>query len=63
MHGFHFIQDLAIILVVPLCLLFAIGGVWFKGSDNNIFTQIGFIVLIVVSLLTRPPARQTGAAG
>src|SRR5687767_15719839 len=37
---------LAIILVVPLCLLFAIGGVWFKGSDNNIFTQIGFIVLI-----------------
>ncbi|MBI3875726.1 MAG: multidrug efflux RND transporter permease subunit [Verrucomicrobia bacterium] len=37
---------LAIILVVPLCLLFAIGGVWLKGGDNNIFTQIGFIVLI-----------------
>ncbi|MBI2949694.1 MAG: efflux RND transporter permease subunit [Verrucomicrobia bacterium] len=37
---------LAIILVVPLCLLFAIAGVWFTGGDNNIFTQIGFIVLI-----------------
>src|SRR6185369_2346212 len=24
----------------------AIAGVWLKGSDNNIFTQIGFIVLI-----------------
>jgi multidrug efflux pump len=37
---------LAIILVVPLCLLFAIGGVWLTNGDNNIFTQIGFIVLI-----------------
>jgi multidrug efflux pump len=37
---------LAIILVVPLCLLFAIGGVWLSNGDNNIFTQIGFIVLI-----------------
>jgi len=37
---------LAIVLIVPLCLLFAIAGVWLKGSDNNIFTQIGFIVLI-----------------
>src|SRR5437762_405484 len=37
---------LAIILIVPMCLLFAITGVWLAGSDNNIFTQIGFIVLI-----------------
>ena len=37
---------LAIILVVPLCLLFAIAGVWLKGSDNNVFTQIGLVVLI-----------------
>src|ERR1043165_9136199 len=29
-----------------MCLLFAISGVWFKGSDNNIFTQIGLIVLV-----------------
>src|SRR5437762_12359484 len=37
---------LAIILIVPMCLLFAIAGVWISGGDNNIFTQIGFIVLI-----------------
>ncbi|GEP46042.1 efflux RND transporter permease subunit [Brevifollis gellanilyticus] len=37
---------LAIILIVPLCLLFALAGVHFTGGDNNIFTQIGFIVLI-----------------
>ncbi len=37
---------LAIILIVPLCLLFALTGVMITGGDNNIFTQIGFIVLI-----------------
>ncbi len=37
---------LAIILVVPMCLLFAIAGVALTKGDNNIFTQIGFIVLI-----------------
>jgi hydrophobe/amphiphile efflux-1 (HAE1) family protein len=37
---------LAIILIVPLCVLFAILGVWMRGMDNNILTQIGFIVLI-----------------
>ncbi|HWB03705.1 MAG TPA: multidrug efflux RND transporter permease subunit [Verrucomicrobiales bacterium] len=37
---------LAIILIVPLCLLFALIGVMLVGGDNNIFTQIGFIVLI-----------------
>ncbi len=37
---------LAIILIVPLCLLGAIGGVWITGGDNNLFTQIGFFVLI-----------------
>src|SRR5258707_13064450 len=37
---------LAIILIVPLCLLFAIGGVWLRGMSNNIFTQIGFVVLV-----------------
>jgi multidrug efflux system outer membrane protein len=29
-----------------MCLLCAIAGVWLKGSDNNIFTQIGLIVLV-----------------
>jgi hypothetical protein len=37
---------LAIILIVPMCLLCAISGVWLKGGDNNIFTQIGLIVLV-----------------
>ncbi len=37
---------ITIILIVPLCILFALIGVWFRGMDNNILTQIGFIVLI-----------------
>jgi multidrug efflux pump len=37
---------MSIILIVPMCLLAAIVGVWTVGSDNNIFTQIGLIVLI-----------------
>jgi len=41
-----FRMPLAIILIVPMCLLFAITGVWLKGGDNNIFTQIGLIVLV-----------------
>jgi multidrug efflux pump len=36
----------AIILIVPMCLLAAIAGVWLVGSDNNIFTQVGLVVLI-----------------
>jgi multidrug efflux pump len=37
---------LAVILIVPTCLLASIAGVYIRGSDNNIFTQIGFIVLV-----------------
>ncbi len=37
---------LAVILIVPMCLLSAIGGVWITGQDNNIFTQIGLVVLV-----------------
>jgi multidrug efflux pump len=37
---------LAVILIVPMCLLAAIGGVWLRGMDNNILTQIGFVVLV-----------------
>ncbi len=37
---------MAIILIVPMCLLFAVLGVWVRGMDNNIFTQIGFVVLV-----------------
>ena len=37
---------MAVILIVPMCLLAAISGVLFRGMDNNILTQIGFVVLI-----------------
>jgi multidrug efflux pump len=37
---------LAIILVVPMCLLSAIVGVQIGKQDINIFTQIGFVVLV-----------------
>ncbi len=37
---------LAVILIVPLTLLAAMAGVMIKGGDNNVFTQIGLIVLI-----------------
>jgi multidrug efflux pump len=37
---------LAIVLIVPMCLLSAMLGVMIKGTDNNIFTQIGLIVLV-----------------
>jgi multidrug efflux pump len=37
---------LAVILVVPICLLSACAGVLLAGDDVNIFTQVGFIVLI-----------------
>ncbi len=37
---------LAIILIVPMCLLCAIAGVWVTRGDNNIFTQIGLFVLV-----------------
>jgi multidrug efflux pump len=37
---------LVIILIVPMCLLAAISGVWLRGMDNNILTQIGFVVLV-----------------
>jgi multidrug efflux pump len=37
---------LAILLIVPLCILSSLVGVWLRGQDNNIFTQIGLIVLV-----------------
>ena len=37
---------LAIILIVPMCLLAAVTGVWLANLDINIFVQIGLIVLI-----------------
>jgi multidrug efflux pump len=37
---------LAIILIVPMALLAGLLGIWLQGGDNNIFTQIGFLVLV-----------------
>ena len=37
---------LSIILIAPLCILFALTGNWLRGMDNNILTQIGIIVLV-----------------
>ncbi|MFO1417988.1 MAG: multidrug efflux RND transporter permease subunit [Methylotetracoccus sp.] len=39
----------AVILIVPMCLLASMTGIWLRGLDNNIFTQIGFIVLVGLS--------------
>ena len=36
----------AVILIVPMCLLAAIGGVAVRGMSNDILTQIGFVVLV-----------------
>ena len=36
----------AVILIVPMCILSSMVGVWLNHMDNNIFTQIGFIVLV-----------------
>jgi multidrug efflux pump len=41
-----FTLPLVVILIVPMTLLSAIAGVWLTGGDNNIFTQIGLIVLV-----------------
>jgi hydrophobe/amphiphile efflux-1 (HAE1) family protein len=37
---------LAVILIVPMCLVASIVGVVLRGQDNNILTQVGFVVLI-----------------
>ncbi len=40
---------LAIILIVPMCLLFAMVGVSLRGLDNNLLVQIGLIVLVALA--------------
>ncbi len=37
---------LPVILVVPMCLLSSVIGVWLAGMDINDFVQIGFVVLV-----------------
>ncbi|GAB2819588.1 multidrug efflux RND transporter permease subunit [Comamonas piscis] len=40
---------LAIVLIVPMGLLAAMTGVWLSNGDNNVFTQIGLVVLVGLS--------------
>ncbi len=45
-----FALSTAIILIVPMCLLCGIAAIWVRHMDNNIFTQIGFVVLAGMSV-------------
>ena len=58
---------MAVILIVPMCLLGALAGVWLRGMDNNIFTQIGLVVLVGLAaknaILIVEFARQRQEAG
>jgi multidrug efflux pump subunit AcrB len=58
---------LAVILIVPMCLIAAITGVVLRGQDNNILTQVAFIVLIGLAaknaILIVEFARQLEAQG
>tara|TARA_R110000782_G_scaffold182437_6_gene272678 strand:- start:10947 stop:14132 length:3186 start_codon:yes stop_codon:yes gene_type:complete len=61
------VLPLAVILIVPMCLLAAILGVNLVGGDNNILTQIGLVVLIGLAaknaILIVEFARQNEAEG
>ncbi|WP_342612404.1 multidrug efflux RND transporter permease subunit [Burkholderia ambifaria] len=37
---------LAVILIVPVCMCAALFGVWLSGGDNNVFVQVGLVVLM-----------------
>ena len=39
----------AVILIVPMCIVAAITGLLIRAQDNNILTQVGFIVLIALA--------------
>ena len=44
-----FTLPIAIVMIVPMGVLAALTGIWLTGGDNNIFTQIGLIVLVGLS--------------
>ncbi|UXC20485.1 efflux RND transporter permease subunit [Comamonas squillarum] len=39
-------MPLAVILIVPVCICAALFGVWLSGGDNNVFVQVGLVVLM-----------------
>ncbi len=46
-----------VLMIVPMGLLAAMFGVWLSAGDNNVFTQIGLIVLVGLSAKKRHPDR------
>jgi hydrophobe/amphiphile efflux-1 (HAE1) family protein len=42
----NWLLPLSVVLIVPMCLLASLAGVSWRGLDNNVLTQIGFVVLI-----------------
>jgi multidrug efflux pump subunit AcrB len=60
-------MPMAVLLVVPMCLLSAIFGLWMWKLDLNIFVQVGFIVLVGLAaknaILIVETARHRKAAG
>jgi multidrug efflux pump len=61
------VLPLAILLIAPACLPFALLGTWLRGMDNSLITQIGFVVLIGLAaknaVLVVEFARQQEGAG
>nr|WP_283842165.1 efflux RND transporter permease subunit [Bradyrhizobium altum] len=39
-------MPLAVILIVPVCMFAALSGVWLTGGSNNVFVQVGLVVLM-----------------
>jgi HAE1 family hydrophobic/amphiphilic exporter-1 len=61
------VLPLSVVLIVPMCVLAALAAVSWRGMDNNVLTQIGFVVLIGLAaknaILIVEFARQARAAG